>query len=201
MRVTSQRFNRRQFLSLTAAMAAGAAVVACGGTPATTPTAPAATVGAGGSAAPSAAPSVAPATRPAGSAAPSAAAISVNGGNATPSGGAATPSAAANKNYKDSPYLATQVSGGKIPAVAQRLPSNPRVLTPLQEVGQFGGTWRGAYRGLSDRVGPTKQIEENFIRWSAPDPTTIKLVANVPEKWETNADASEYTFYLRQGMK
>ena len=201
MRVTSQRFNRRQFLSLTAAMAAGAAVVACGGTPATTTTAPAATVGAGGSAAPSAAPSVAPATRPAGSAAPSAAAISVNGGNATPSGGAATPSAAANKNYKDSPYLATQVSSGKIPAVAQRLPSNPRVLTPLQEVGQFGGTWRGAYRGLSDRVGPTKQIEENFIRWSAPDPTTIKLVANVPEKWETNADASEYTFYLRQGMK
>ncbi len=183
MRVTSQRFNRRQFLSLTAAMAAGAAVVACGGTPATTTTAPAATVGAGGSAA------------------PSAAAISVNGGNATPSGGVATPSAAANKNYKDSPYLATQVSSGKIPAVAQRLPSNPRVLTPLQEVGQFGGTWRGAYRGLSDRVGPTKQVEENFIRWSAPDPTTIKLVANVPEKWETNGDASEYTFYLRQGMK
>jgi len=201
MRVTSQRFNRRQFLSLTAAMAAGAAVVACGGTPTTTTTAPATTVGAGGSAAPSAAPSVAPATRPAGSAAPSAAAISVNGGNATPSGGAATPSAAANKNYKDSPYLATQVSSGKIPAVAQRLPSNPRVLTPLQEVGQFGGTWRGAYRGLSDRVGPTKQVEENFIRWSAPDPTTIKLVANVPEKWETNGDASEYTFYLRQGMK
>ncbi len=178
-------------------MAAGAAVVACGGTAATNTAAPAASTGSSASTAPT----VAPTARPAGSAPPSASAISVNGGNATPSSGTATASAAANTNYKDSPYLASQVSGGKIPAVAQRLPKNPRVLTPLQEVGTHGGTWRGAYRGLSDRVGPTKQVEENFIRWSAPDPTTIKLIANVPEKWETNADASEYTFYLREGMK
>lgn len=182
-------------------MAAGATVVACGGTPATGTTAPAATVGAGSSAAPSAAPTTAPTARPAGSAAPSAAAINVNGGNATPVGGSAATPSVASGNYKDAPMLAALVSSGKLPPIAQRLPSNPRVLTPLEEVGQYGGTWRGAYRGLSDRVGPTKQLEENFIRWIAPDPTTIKVVANVPEKWETNGDASEYTFYLRKGMK
>jgi len=183
-------------------MAAGAVVVACGGATATSTTAPAASTGASGSAAPSVAPTTAPTARPAGSAAPSAAAINVSGSNATPvGGGAATPSATASGNYKDAPMLAALVSSGKLPPVAQRLPRNPRVVTPLEEVGQYGGTWRGAYRGLSDRVGPTKQVEENFIRWIAPDPKTIKLIANVPEKWETNADASEYTFYLRQGMK
>jgi peptide/nickel transport system substrate-binding protein len=181
-------------------MAAGAAVVACGGTAATT--APAASTGASGSVAPTAAPTAASSARPSGSAAPSAAAINVSGSNATPaSGGATTPSATAGGNYKEAPMLTTLVSSGKLPPVAQRVPSNPRVLTPLEEVGQYGGTWRGAYRGLSDRVGPTKQNEENFIRWTASDPKTIKLVANIPEKWEANADASEYTFYLRKGMK
>ena len=95
--------------------------------------------------------------------------------------------------------LADMVKAGKIPAVAQRVPSNPRVLKPLEEVGQFGGTWRGAYRGLSDRVGPTKQLEENFIEWDAPDPNTIRLIANVPEKWEPNADATRIHLLSPQG--
>jgi len=85
--------------------------------------------------------------------------------------------------------------------VEQRVPTNPRVIKPLEETGQYGGTWRGGYRGLSDRVGPTKQVEENFIEWDAPDPNTIKVISNIPEKWEQNADASEYTFYLRKGMR
>jgi len=183
-------------------MAASAAVVACGGTAATSTTAPVATTGTSGSTAPSAAPTARPAASAAPSSAPTAGAISVSGGNATPTGGsAATPSAAASGNYKEAPMLTALVSSGKLPPVAQRLPSNPRVITPLEEVGTYGGTWRGAYRGLSDRVGPTKQLEENFIRWVAPDPTTIKVVANVAEKWEVNGDASEYTFYLRKGMK
>jgi peptide/nickel transport system substrate-binding protein len=187
---------------LTAALAAGAVVTACGGgTPATTApvsssapaasTGPTATKAAMASTAPSAAPTLA-----------------VGGGNtvatATRTGSpvaGATAATSAPANLKESPMLADMVKAGKIPAVAQRVPSNPRVLKPLEEVGQFGGTWRGAYRGLSDRVGPTKQLEENFIEWDAPDPNTIRLISNVPEKWESNADASEYTFYLRKGMK
>ena len=193
--------KRRQFLSLSAALAAGAAITACGGTAATSTSAPtsaapsaAASAAASSSAAPTAARSAAASTGS--SAAPSAAAtIAVGQTNSTP-----VTQANAGK-FKEAPMLADMVKASKLPAVELRLPANPRVIKPLDEVGTYGGTWRGGYRGLSDRVGPTKQLEENFIEWDAPDPNTIKVLANIPEKWEQNADASEYTFYLRKGMR
>ncbi|HEU5329883.1 MAG TPA: ABC transporter substrate-binding protein [Thermomicrobiales bacterium] len=123
----------------------------------------------------------------------------MNQTNATPASGG-TP-AAKPAQYKEAPALADMVKAGKLPPVEKRLPDNPRVLKPLQEVGQYGGTWHRAYTGLSDRVGPTKLGEEMLIEWDAPDPNTINIIANVVEKWEQNSDASEYTFHLRKGMK
>ena len=187
--------KRRQFLSLSAALAAGAAITACGGASPTTAPASTAPSAVASAAASSAAASVRPSA--AGSSAPSAAAtLAVGGGNSTP-----VAQSSASGNFKEAPMLADRVKAGQLPPVAQRLPANPRVIKPLDEVGTYGGTWRGAYRGLSDRVGPTKQLEENFIEWDAPDPNTIRVISNVPEKWEQNADASEYTFYLRKGMR
>ncbi len=97
--------------------------------------------------------------------------------------------------------LAEQVRAGRLPPVAQRLPQNPRVLKPLEEVGQYGGAWHRAYTGLSDRVGPSKINEQQAIRWDVPDPNTIRLTANYVERWEQSADATEFTFTLRRGMK
>lgn len=103
--------------------------------------------------------------------------------------------------FKEAPMLADLVKAGKLPSVDQRIPSNPRVIKPLEAVGKYGGTWHRAYRGPSDRVGPSKIVEEMLIDWDAPDTKTIGLVANLVEKWEQNADASEYVFTLRQGLK
>ena len=69
--------------------------------------------------------------------------------------------------------LADQVKAGKLPPVEKRLPENPRVLKPLEAVGKFGGTWRRAYRGPSDRVGPSKLVEEMLVDWEAPTPDKI----------------------------
>jgi peptide/nickel transport system substrate-binding protein len=104
-------------------------------------------------------------------------------------------------NYKEAPMLADQVRQGRLPAVGQRLPQNPRVIKGLEGNGVHGGTWRRAYNGLSDRVGPGKLREEYMIEWDAPDTSTLRIVPNIVEKWEQNADASEYTFYLRRGIK
>ena len=104
-------------------------------------------------------------------------------------------------SYKESPLLADQVKAGKLPPVEKRLPENPRVIKPLEATGKYGGTWRRAYRGPSDRVGPTKLVEEMLIDWDAPSPDKIGLIANLVEKWEQNADASEYVFTLRKGVK
>ncbi|HET7770916.1 MAG TPA: hypothetical protein VFN74_19235, partial [Chloroflexota bacterium] len=47
--------------------------------------------------------------------------------------------------YREAPSLA----GKGLPPVAQRLPQNPRVITPLERVGTYGGVWHRAYNGLS----------------------------------------------------
>ncbi|MCI0710239.1 MAG: ABC transporter substrate-binding protein [Chloroflexi bacterium] len=103
--------------------------------------------------------------------------------------------------YGEAPMLAELVASGDLPPVEQRLPVNPRVITPTSEVGQYGGTLRRAFKGLSDRWGPVKLSEEGAIQWDAPDPENPTLVVNYISEWSQNDDASQYTFKLREGLK
>jgi peptide/nickel transport system substrate-binding protein len=103
--------------------------------------------------------------------------------------------------YKEAPMLADLVASGDLPPVAERLPLNPRVVTPLEEVGQYGGTLRRAFKGISDRWGPTKLNEEMAIEWDIPDTETVNVVANYISGWTQNDDATEFTFTLRDGLK
>ena len=54
-------------------------------------------------------------------------------------------------DYRQAPMLDDLVKSGKLPPVGQRLPENPRVETPVEQVGQYGGTWRSGFVGGSDR--------------------------------------------------
>ena len=104
--------------------------------------------------------------------------------------------------YNEAPMLAELVAAGSLPPVEQRLPVSPRVITPTIEVGEYGGTLRRAFKGLSDRWGPVKLSEEGAIQWDAPDPAEAPtLVVNYISEWSQNEDASEYTFTLREGLK
>jgi peptide/nickel transport system substrate-binding protein len=115
----------------------------------------------------------------------------------TAAAGPAAVAMAQTMTYREAPSLA----GKGLPPVAQRLPQNPRVVQAMERVGNYGGTWHRGYTGLSDRVGPGKLVEEYAIEWDAPDVNTLRITPNLYEKWEQNADATEYTFYLRRGMK
>ncbi len=175
----SARVNRRRFLKLSAAAAAGGAIVACA--PAAPRTA--------------SKPTEAPAPKVGATAQTAATPLAVSQQVATP-----VPAAAPGK-YKEAPELAQLVKDGKLPPVEQRLPVNPRVLKPLEETGQYGGVWRRGFRGLSDYLGIGKLMEERLIEWDAPDPNTIRVVPNAVEKWDQTRDATEFTFYLRKGLK
>ena len=109
--------------------------------------------------------------------------------------------AAQEMTYQEAPMLADLVASGALPPVAERIPSNPRVVTPLDEIGQYGGTLRRAFKGISDRWGPTKLNEEMAIEWDIPDTETVNVVANYISGWEQNDDATEFTFTLRDGIK
>jgi peptide/nickel transport system substrate-binding protein len=97
--------------------------------------------------------------------------------------------------------LAELVAAGELPPIEERLPKDPRVIAPLNEVGEYGGTWRRAFKGLSDRWGPNKINEEMAIEWDAPDADTTNLVANYISGWTQNDDATEFTFTFREGLK
>ncbi|MDQ7990668.1 MAG: ABC transporter substrate-binding protein [Candidatus Dactylopiibacterium sp.] len=103
------------------------------------------------------------------------------------------------QSYHDAPELEALVKGGKLPAVAQRLPAQPEVVTPLTRPGQYGGTLRTALRGNADYHAILRLVgNQGLTRWSM-DFNSVK--PNVAESWTANADATEYTFKLRRGMR
>ncbi|WFN87516.1 ABC transporter substrate-binding protein [Agrobacterium pusense] len=91
------------------------------------------------------------------------------------------------------------VGEGKLPAVVDRLPLNPLVITPLDRVGTHGGDWNSAIVGGGSLSMLFRyQAYEPLLRYK---PDWSGVVPNVAEHYESNADATEFTFRLRKGMK
>jgi peptide/nickel transport system substrate-binding protein len=109
----------------------------------------------------------------------------------------AAEAAAAASKYKEAPMLAALVQAGDLPPVDERLPANPAVFDSLEGVGNYGGTIRRAFKGVSDRWGPTKMQDDSLL-WYTPE---LGIRACLAESWETNDDATEWTFHLREGTK
>lgn len=113
------------------------------------------------------------------------------------SGGDAAAPAAGSGAYNEAPMLADLVAAGDLPAVDDRLPANPMVMPVAEMTGNYGGTFRRGFKGVSDRWGPTKCKDRGFA-WYDQD---LNIQPRIAESWEVNADATEWTFHLREGMK
>jgi peptide/nickel transport system substrate-binding protein len=99
----------------------------------------------------------------------------------------------------EAPVLAEMVASGAIPPLAERLPANPMVVSPVEEVGQYGGQWRTALVGGSDTAWLGRTVGyEHLVRWS---PDWNEIVPNLAESFEASDDALTYTFTLRQGVR
>ena len=72
----------------------------------------------------------------------------------------------------------------------------------MEEAGQYGGNWRRAYNGISDRWGPTKLLEERIIEFEIdPADGTISIEPNWADEFTISEDAREFTFHIREGLK
>jgi peptide/nickel transport system substrate-binding protein len=99
----------------------------------------------------------------------------------------------------EAPALADAVASGALPPLAERLPVNPMVVEPLESVGSYGGDLRAALvGGGSLNMMHRYQGYEPLVRYT---PDWNGVIPNVAESYSANADATEYTFKLRQGMK
>jgi peptide/nickel transport system substrate-binding protein len=105
--------------------------------------------------------------------------------------------------FSANPYIAAmnaRIRGnGDLPALADRLPSEPLIVAPYDQIGTYGGTFdalsNATEAGTSDFMS-TRHV--NLVRYSD-DLQTI--VPNVAKGWAWNEDFTQLTFFLRNGHK
>jgi peptide/nickel transport system substrate-binding protein len=182
--------SRRTFIRVIGLSGAAALLAACGPSapPATPPTtAPAAP------AQPASVATTAPAAGPTAQAAPAAAAAPSTNLPQIITDPAKTP-----KQFKEAPMLADLVKAGKLPPVEQRLPSEPLVIQPTNEIGKYGGNWRMAFTGPADSQNMERHNHDHLIYFDA---KVEQLVPNVAKGWDVQDGGRTVVIKLRQGMK
>jgi len=165
-----RKLNRREFLKISAITVLGAAMQACAkATPTPAPTKPAA--------APTATPKpVAP--------------------TATPK--PVEPTKPAAPKFSEAPMLADLVKAGKIPPLDQRIPTDPLVVEPVEELGQYGGTWRQILVGDGSGWFRMTNYVEPFLKWKR---DVSGFYVNLLQSYQWNATATELTCQFRKGIK
>ena len=96
------------------------------------------------------------------------------------------------------PAFQEMVKAGELPPLEERLPVAPMVVKPVDEIGQYGGTWRRAATGLADESGSTTRIlYTSLLEWTpekVPGP-------GVAKSWEVKEGGKLYILHLREGVK
>jgi len=178
--MSQKKLNRRQFLQMSAAGVAGLVIASCA------PAAP-----------PAVEPEpqdVAPTTPPVErevAATPTARVI--QDVTATP-----VPTLVTSK-YNEAPSLADMVAAGDLPPVEERLPVNPLVLSGVDGIGKYGGRLR---KFAPDPGWTGHFLEEQYghsaLRWIDDG---LGIAPGMCDEWSTNADNSEWTVHIREGLK
>ena len=110
-------------------------------------------------------------------------------------------------SFGEAPMLAARVAEGSLPPVEERLPDNPLVMEPWEEIGTYGGTLRTT--SLSPTWDPIIRHTANAeLVEMLPSPTVhyanlvgVETRPGVYEDWSISDDGTSWTFTLRRGMK
>ena len=101
--------------------------------------------------------------------------------------------------YSEAPELAELVNQGDLPPVAERLPRDPPVVQPLEELGRYGGTIRFIEMYYTDFASSTRFMQENLFSLTAP--TGQHMYPNLAKSLEIGDDLQSFTITLREGVK
>ena len=101
--------------------------------------------------------------------------------------------------YQEAPTLAAKVRSGELPPVEERVPKNPLVVEPIEEIGTYSSrVIRMAHRGPSDSTGYYRTVREPLVNYN---PSLTEVQPNLAERWEVSEDGTTITYYLREGLK
>jgi len=95
--------------------------------------------------------------------------------------------------FDQSPVLDAQVAAGELPPVEERLPDDPIVVEPIDEIGIYGGTARLFWAGEQ-----LLNVPEGTLR---PGPQLQLTLPNFAEGYQYSNDSRTITISLRPGHK
>jgi len=102
----------------------------------------------------------------------------------------------------EAPMLTELVDAGELPPLEERLPpvENLLVISPVHEIGTYGGTWRRGFTGPADgQNGHRVAGGDRFLFWDAEN--FPEVVPNLAKGWEVSEDQTQITVFLREGVK
>jgi peptide/nickel transport system substrate-binding protein len=86
-----------------------------------------------------------------------------------------------------------------LPAVAERLPAEPLVVAPYEQIGTYGGTLDGLSNATEAGTSDILSVRHvNLVRYSDDLQTIVPFVA---KGWQWNDDFTELLIFLREGHK
>ena len=106
------------------------------------------------------------------------------------------------RKFNQSPLLDERVRSGQLPPVAQRLPDDPPVIEPYENVGKYGGTavvWATQLASTGWASEALVWIRgANYLR---SDPTATEMLPYIVKDWKHSSDNKSFTVYLWEGLK
>ncbi len=97
------------------------------------------------------------------------------------------------EKFNEAPELRVKVAAGELPPVEERLPDEPMVIEPVEEIGRYGGTYTTeGVTGMEYSYHPT--ITQQDVAFTKVMPYLIK-------RYEFSEDYKTLTLYFRKGMK
>jgi len=101
------------------------------------------------------------------------------------------------EKFYEAPMLRTKVAAGEILPVEKRLPEDPQVIVPIEEIGQYGGTWHMPY--ADPGMGWQKMVMyDPAVRWNR---GYTAYIPGLVKKWEFSNEGKTATFHFRKGLK
>ncbi len=109
--------------------------------------------------------------------------------------------------FSESPMLAEMVAAGTLPPVEERLPDNPVVQIPLEDIGKYGGNLHWVEYTI-DYDHYLRHLNETNLLELRPAKGTARykwmggeIMPGVYESWSTSDDSQTFEFVLRKGLK
>jgi len=102
--------------------------------------------------------------------------------------------------FSEAPMLAELVKQGKLPSLSKRLPKEPLVIEPTDEIGQYGGTVRIVHTNPQNFEDGVNIIgKESILTFDPKDGSTV--MPNLAKSWIFSKDGKTLILELRKGIK